>query len=67
MSQDFNRNLRLATGLCQELKDLANTGASQCNDDSCSTMWGQLAADMDKYLGLIDKEIEGHKSKSKWD
>ena len=67
MSQVFNNNLRTAMGLCQQASDLAAKGISECNDESCSTLWSKLKADMDDCLGMIEKEIDGHKGKNKWD
>lgn len=67
MAANFNKNLRLAMGFCQQGIDLAEKGMSECNDDSCSTLWSTLKSDMHNCLNLIEKEIEGHKSKGKWD
>jgi len=67
MSANFNKNLRLAIGFCQQGLDLAAKGMAECNDDSCSSLWSNLQNSMQQCLNLIEKEIEGHKSKNKWD
>lgn len=67
MSRNFNENLRRAASLCRELKELAAKGGSECNDDSCVIIWGRLEAEMNECLTSIDQEIEGHKTKNKWD
>lgn len=67
MSKTFNGNLRKAMGLCQQVAELSEKGLSECNDDSCTMLWGKMKNDMENCLNLIETEIEGHKNKSKWD
>lgn len=67
MSTNFNENLRRARDFCQEAINLAEKGVAECNDDSCATLWSTIKADMGKCLTFVEKEIEGHKSKGKWD
>ena len=67
MSATFNHNLRQARGLLAEAVRLAEKGISECNDDSCTTLWSSLKTEAERIEGLVDAEIAGHQAKGKWD
>ncbi len=67
MSKKFNENLRKAMELADNLRTFAVKAAKEANDDSCRGLYSQMIWDSKQYKELIEKEVEGHKEKDKWD
>lgn len=67
MTKPFNRNIRRALGLAQELQDLAEQGDRERNDESCSLLYSRMQESAQAILALAEREMEGHKAKNKWD
>jgi len=67
VSKNFNKNLIEAKELAENLRAFAVKSAKEAQDDSCRGIYSQMIWDSKQYMELIEKEIEGHKAKNKWD
>jgi rubrerythrin len=67
MSNEFNNNIRKAIEYLNEAVSLCKKGLEDANDDSCRAMYTMMMQDYRKHLRILDKEIEKHKEKNKWD
>lgn len=67
MSHAFNENIRKAVESLNDTVRLVKKGMEDANDDSCRAMYTMMMQDYKKHLRILDKEIEKHKEKNKWD
>jgi len=67
MSHNFNENIRNAIESLNSAIGLLKKAMEDANDDSCRAMYTMMLQDFKKHLRLLDKEIEMHKEKNKWD
>lgn len=67
MINRFNDNLVMMKNLCESMIILSKRSLEDANDDSCKAIYDALIKDLSSYLEEINKEIEGHKSKGKWE
>ena len=67
MSHNFNENIRNAIESLNSAIGLLKKAMEDANDDNCRAMYTMMLQDFKKHLRLLDKEIEMHKEKNKWD
>ncbi len=67
MINRFNDNLLMIRNLCESLRILSQRALEDANDDSCRALYTDMNKEMALYLEEIDKEIDGHKKKGKWE
>lgn len=67
VSRKYNDNLRKALELTHDLREFAVQAAKDADDDSCRGVYSQMIWDSKQYKELIEKEVESHKRKDKWD
>ena len=67
MGQAFNENIVKAISSINDAISLCKKGLQDANDDSCRAMYTMMMQDYRKHLRILDKEIEKHKEKNKWD
>ncbi len=67
MSRKYNENLKKALEITDSLREFAARAAREADDDSCRGIYSRMIWDTKQYKELIEKEVEGHKSKDKWD
>ncbi|MGB9600577.1 MAG: hypothetical protein ACP5QK_04525 [Myxococcota bacterium] len=67
MINRFNDNLLLLKNLICALKIQAVRALEDANDDGCRALYNDIVKDSEGYLDEIEKEIEGHKKKGKWE
>ena len=53
--------------MVDQLRALAIKAAREATDDSCRGIYSLIIWTTKEYLELIEKEVEGHKKKNKWD
>jgi hypothetical protein len=67
VSRKYNENLGKALDIADQLRTFAIQAAKEADDDSCRGIYSQMIWDSKQYKELVEKEIEGHKKKDKWD
>ena len=67
MSNEFNNNIRKAIESLNDIVRLVKKSMEDANDDSCRAIYTMMMQDYRKHLRMLDKEIEKHKEKNKWD
>lgn len=67
MSKAFNENIRRALDLAQKLSSLAEDGDRERNDESCGLLYARVRESAQAIQELAQREMEGHKTKGKWD
>ena len=67
MNKEFNNNILKAIDSINDAVRLVKKGLADANDDSCRAMYTMMLQDYRKHLRILDKEIEKHKEKNKWD
>ncbi len=67
MSKEFNQTLHDSLFMAEKLIELGVKGDKAATDDSCRILYAVMRDSGDKIVKLVNREIELHKEKGKWD